>query len=82
MIDKSSSLGKKYQERKDDNPFYRSAHFHDVEEIKFFLRNAGFKNFSFWQTLLKPKEEVIEEPLEGYGKGGFVVIKAYKSIKK
>lgn len=78
MIDKSSPLGKKYQELKKDNPFYRSARFHEVEKIKLLLEKAGFQNFHFWQTLIRPKEEMVEEPLEGYGKGGFVVIKAYK----
>jgi len=78
MIDKSSALGEKYQELKGDNPFYRSAHFHSVDEIRTQLEAAGFHNFSFWQTLVNIKEELLEEPLEGYGKGGFVVIKALK----
>lgn len=78
MIDKSSPLGKKYQELKSKNPFYRSARFHEVEEMKILLKAAGFQNFHFWQTLINTKEEVFEAPLEGYGKGGFVVIKAQK----
>lgn len=82
MIDKSSPLGKRYQERKEDNPFYRSAHFHEVEEVKVLLEKAGFQNFSFWQTLRNTKEEVVEQPLKGYGKGGFVVIKAQKQTTK
>jgi len=35
-----------------------------------------------WQTLLKQKEEVVEQPLEGHGKGGFVVIKSHKAKRK
>ncbi|WP_372919724.1 class I SAM-dependent methyltransferase [Salegentibacter sp.] len=80
MIDKSSPLGRKYQEHKKDNPFYRSASFHDVEEITNLLEKAGFQNFSFWQTLVNTEEEVLEKPIKGYGEGGFVVIKAEKKI--
>ena len=82
MIDKSSPLGKKYQELKGNNPFYRSAHFHIVEEIRKQLETAGFHNFSFWQTLVNINEELIEKPLEGYGNGGFVVIRAQKRDAK
>ncbi|SFN87012.1 class I SAM-dependent methyltransferase [Salegentibacter flavus] len=82
MIDKSSPLGRKYHEHKKDNPFYRSANFHDVEEIKNLLEEAGFQDFNFWQTLVNAKEEILEEPIKGYGKGGFVVIKALKKVDK
>ncbi|MGM0934941.1 MAG: class I SAM-dependent methyltransferase [Bacteroidota bacterium] len=82
MIDKSSPLGRKYQEQKKDNPFYKSARFHDVKEIKDLLEEAGFQNLSFWQTLVNTKEEVFEQPIKGYGKGGFVVIKAQKREDK
>ncbi len=82
MIDKSSPLGRRYQEHKKDNPFYKSARFHDVEEMKILLEEAGFQDLSFWQTLVNMKEEVFEQPIEGYGKGGFVVIKAQKREDK
>lgn len=78
MIDKSSPLGEKYQEKKQNNPFYRSAHFHEVQELKTLLEQAGFQKFSFWQTLVNTMEETVEKPFEGFGKGGFVVIKAQK----
>lgn len=82
MISKSSPLGKQYEQKKKNNPFYKSARFHKVEEVKNLLERAGFHNFSFWQTLVNTKEEVFEAPLEGYGKGGFVVIKAKKLQNK
>lgn len=78
MIDKSSPLGRKYQEHKKDNPFYRSANFHDVKEIKDLLDEAGFQDFSFWQCLVNTEKEILEQPKKGYGEGGFVVIKALK----
>lgn len=79
MIDESSPLGKKYQKLKRNNPFYKSANFHEVDELKILLEKAGFHNFSFWQSLINTKAEVFETPLEGYVKGGFVVIKAQKN---
>lgn len=78
MIDKSSPLGRKYQEHKKNNPFYKSASFHDVEEITNLLEETDFQSFSFWQTLVNTEEEILEQPQKGYGEGGFVVIKALK----
>ncbi|MGM1055732.1 MAG: class I SAM-dependent methyltransferase [Bacteroidota bacterium] len=82
MISKSSHLGKNYEQKKKDNPFYKSARFHEVEEAKKLLEQAGFQNFSFWQTLVNPEEETSEKPLQGFEKGGFVVIKAEKTADK
>lgn len=83
MIDKDSPLGQQYQENKKNNPFYRNAHFHSVDEITGFLKNAGFGNFKYWQTLITASEYEPEEPREGYGEGGFVVISAdRKDISK
>ncbi|WP_081212275.1 class I SAM-dependent methyltransferase [Salegentibacter sediminis] len=78
MIDKSSPLGKKYQKHKNNNPYYKSAHFHEVPEITKLLEKAGFSEFKYWQTLLNLEEEKFEEPQKGYGNGGFVVIRAHK----
>lgn len=82
MISKSSPLGKNYERKKKDNPFYRSARFHEVQQVKNLLEQAGFQNFSFWQTLLNPEAETLEEPVKGFEKGGFVVIKAEKKADK
>ncbi len=75
LIDRKSDLGKKYEQQKSTNKFYRDAHFHSTEEITELLSQAGFQNFSYWQTLLNADENVIEQPQPGYGKGSFVVIK-------
>ncbi|MDX2049002.1 MAG: class I SAM-dependent methyltransferase [Chitinophagaceae bacterium] len=78
LIDRKSDLGKKYEQQKSTNKFYRDAHFHSTEEITELLSQAGFQNFSYWQTLLNADENVIEQPQPGYGKGSFVVIKGIK----
>jgi len=76
LIDKDSPLGQKYQQNKNENPFYRDAHFHSVPETTEQLRKAGFGGFEYWQTLVTASEEKPELPRAGYGRGGFVVIKA------
>ena len=45
------------------------------------LKEVGFKNFSYSQTLTYApcfSHEVIEEPSAGYKKGSYVAITAYK----
>lgn len=76
MIDKNSRLGQFHQKKKQQSPFYRHAAFHSPVEITEYLKDAGFGEFEYWQTLNKVSETVIEKPKKGYGKGGFVVIKS------
>lgn len=79
IIDKNSPLGKKYQEEKSFNKFYRDAHFHSTEEITALLEDAGFSNFQYWQTLTRANETEPEQQQLGYGRGSFIVIKATRS---
>lgn len=80
MIDKDSHLGKIYESKKHDSKFYRYAHFYSVDQVVGWLRELGYGNIKICQTIFKnPKEiNVIESIKEGYGEGGFVVIKANK----
>lgn len=79
IIDKNSDLGKKYDEEKSENKFYKDAHFYSTQEITELLQQADFHNFSYWQTLTKPNTIEIEQPKQGFGKGRFIVIKAIKN---
>jgi ubiquinone/menaquinone biosynthesis C-methylase UbiE len=80
FIDKDSTIGRLYQQKKDRSVFYRAATFYSVEEVIAYLRNAGFRNLLFTQTIFRPLSEIkdIEPFREGYGKGSFVVVKAMK----
>lgn len=78
FIDRNSELGEKYEQQKNTNKFYKGSHFHSTAELTELLSQAGFQNFSYWQTLLNPGGNVIEQPQPGYGKGSFVVIKSMK----
>lgn len=82
IIDRNSELGKKYEKGKAENKFYRDAHFHSTEEISELLAQADFGKFEYWQTLFKENSDKIEQPKVGFGKGGFVVIKAQKQNEK
>lgn len=76
MIDKNSSLGQHYLQNKENKPFYKHARFFSVTEITEYLEEAGFGNFEYWQTLITASEEEPEDPKQGFGEGGFVVVKA------
>lgn len=79
IIDKNSQLGRKYELERSSSKFFKDAHFHSTEEMTELLQRSGFQNFQYWQTLTVLNEHRIEEPIQGYGKGGFVVIRAQKS---
>jgi len=80
FIDKNSPIGKMYEQRKNEDVFYKEATFYSVEEVSAVLQQAGFKNLSFCQTVFqeetKPGE--VQKPQPGYGKGSFVVVRAEK----
>lgn len=77
IIDKESEIGKQYEAKKGTSLWYKDAHFHTVNEITDLMQQAGFTCFEYWQTLFSSKEE-ITEPLPGFGKGSFVVIRSNK----
>lgn len=75
FIDRESSLGRQYAERKERSRFYRGSTFHSVGEMRTFLRHAGFTGLTYRQTLL-PGETRDFTILDGHGSGGFVVVRA------
>lgn len=83
IVDKDSFLGELYQEKgKAGHLFYRHATLYTPLEVIDFLKESKFKNFKTYQTIFQLPGNLkdIEQPLEGYGKGGFVVIGAEKAI--
>ncbi|MEF8814859.1 MAG: class I SAM-dependent methyltransferase [Halovenus sp.] len=77
-IDKDSPVGRIYQDKKEQNPFYREATFVSTEELLEELEATGFEEFEFVQTIYRWLDEIDSpEPIEdGYGDGSFVGIKA------
>ncbi len=80
FIDRKSLIGRTYEQNKNKNVFYKDATFFSVDEIVKYIKKIGFKRLYFLQTLFHRLEEInTVEPIEmGYGKGGFVVIRAEK----
>ena len=80
FIDKNSPVGKIYQKHKNESEFYKIANFYSVDEVVDYLKNAGFSNFAFKQTIFKNLKEIkdIEPVRDGFGEGSFVVVSALK----
>jgi ubiquinone/menaquinone biosynthesis C-methylase UbiE len=79
FIDKESTLGQILEKGKDESKFYRDANFYSVPEIIEMIENNDFKVSDIFQTLIELKNEEIESPVKGFGKGSFVVIKGRKT---
>jgi hypothetical protein len=73
--------GKKvYESRKQDNVFYRDATFLSANEVVTHLKQAGFCDFVFLQTIFQNLEEMkaVDSVRSGYGEGSFVVVRGTK----
>jgi ubiquinone/menaquinone biosynthesis C-methylase UbiE len=80
FLDRESTIGKEYEQRKATSIFYKSARFYSVDKVLSELKQARFRHFNFCQTLFQSLNEIKElEPCKiGYGEGSFVVIQARK----
>lgn len=78
FIDRESELGRSYEQKKEKSAFYCDATFYSVSDLVVQLNKAGFGDFSYRQTLFTGVAPDITVR-DGYGAGGFVVIKAHKS---
>ncbi len=80
FVDKESSLGKIYQKFKNENIFYKIARFFSTNEVLKLLEKSNFSAEKIVQTVFGNLSKIynVQEPKEGFGKGGFVVIKAIK----
>jgi ubiquinone/menaquinone biosynthesis C-methylase UbiE len=78
MIDKDSSLGRRYEKHKQESAFYRDAHFYAVSQVLEWLAKLPFRDLKTCQTLFKDLGAITApEPVrDGHGAGGFVVIAA------
>jgi len=83
FLEKDSELGKVYEERKHDNPFYCDATFYSYGEIVNYLKQAGFDEFQSVQTVLPESQDKhkINDIIPGHDLGAFIVLKAKKSNK-
>jgi ubiquinone/menaquinone biosynthesis C-methylase UbiE len=80
FIDRESFLGGIYMDKKEKSLFYRVANFYSTKEVLNILKKAGFSRPKIKQTLftLPKKLSQKDKVEEGYGKGGFVIIRMRK----
>jgi SAM-dependent methyltransferase len=78
LVDRDSDLGRVYEKKKEDNPFYRVATFYSTDEVMRLMTAAGFDDIEAVQTVFGPMADVdrVQPFLPGYGEGGFVVLAA------
>jgi len=84
FIDRKSFLGTTYETRKNDSVFYRDATFLSADEIIAHLRQTGFRDFIFRQTIFKNSAEIKETELvkPSFGEGSFVVVRGKKPFEQ
>jgi hypothetical protein len=60
--------------------FFRYANFYSVAHLTKMLKEAGFKDLEYVQTLFGTLDDIkrVQLPKQGYGEGSFVVAKAAK----
>jgi len=80
FLDKDRSVAKQYLEKRHRSTFFANANFFTVSRIQTLLKDAGFKNLEYTQTLFGDLDEIkeIQMPKEGFGEGSFIVVKATK----
>ena len=80
FLDKEQSIAQQYHQRRHRSTFFKNATFYKAEQLGELLKNAGFKNLEFNQTLFGDLDDIkeIQQPRPDYGEGSFVVVKAIK----
>jgi SAM-dependent methyltransferase len=80
FVDRETPLGRFYLAQRAENVFYRDAVFFSSAEVDALVREAGFRDLTWVQTLLGPTHALAEvEPVrEGRGVGGFVALRAVR----
>lgn len=80
FLDKEKSIAKQYLEKRHRSTFFAKANFYTVDRIQTLLKETGFKDLEFNQTLFGDLDEIkeVQMPKPGFGAGSFVVVKATK----
>ena len=80
FVDRTSPLGQIYLRYQNENVFYKNALFYSVDEIIEAMKQTGFRDLNFQQTIFRDLSDVTPaEPVKaGYGEGAFVVVGAIR----
>jgi ubiquinone/menaquinone biosynthesis C-methylase UbiE len=78
FLDKDQAIAQSYEAKRAYSQFYKHATFYSVDRVATLLKEAGFKDPEYMQTLFGNLEEIttLQAPVAGYGQGSFVVVKA------
>jgi ubiquinone/menaquinone biosynthesis C-methylase UbiE len=82
FLDRDSMLGQILEAEKRGSKFYRNANFYSVREMISLIESHNFEVCQIFQTLTDMQRNETEKPVEGFGKGSFVVIKGRKHTEK
>lgn len=76
IVDLDTALGRLYLEKKENSVFYKHARFFSSKQVIDLLEKTGFTYKQAYQVLFSDYRKIstIEEPQEGFGKGGFSVL--------
>lgn len=77
FIDRETTLGRLYEQKKQTSVSYKNASFHSAQEIKQYLALAGFAVVEERQTIFSLDNQ-LQEVKQGTGEGVFGVVKAQK----
>lgn len=80
-IDRASYWGRRYEARKTESIFYRSARFFHADKLATMIARAGFDRLTSAQTVFHDPERMRQpDPVKpGYGDGLFVVFSGVKA---
>jgi SAM-dependent methyltransferase len=80
FIDRRSPLGNQYVAHRAESPFYREARFYSALEVRTQLRETGFSDLTWVQTLYTPlsRMKAVEPVSTGTGRGAFLVVRAQR----
>jgi SAM-dependent methyltransferase len=78
LVDRGSTLGHEYVNQRENNVFYREATFYSASEVEALLRETGFGDLTWVQTLYGKLADVREiVPISaGTSRGSFVAVRA------
>ncbi|MDD3605138.1 MAG: class I SAM-dependent methyltransferase [Kiritimatiellae bacterium] len=77
FVDRDSPLGREYESKRAESPFYRNARFFNAAEVTALMKETGLVDLEYRQTLFThPGSMRAEDPVRpGFGEGAFVVIR-------
>lgn len=78
FLEKDGILAKTYQKDRENHPYFKNAKFYSSKEVQQLIKKAGYQDLNFRQTIFDLEEGHFHEIRDGFGEGGFSVIRAVK----